>query len=679
MKKFIIISIFFFSVFWARAQNEGELLLRARVVEDKIYLRWGSNNPDLIKVGQKSGFLLTKSGSNGENNVLDIIELKMDDPRTWQSDDEQVDVVKQAFAQMEKDNSDLNLIDQINLQNNVFALTLFMADISAEAARYTATGFIDIDVSEGYEYSYTLSIPSLQNISSNRLTISLDDTYENQAIKNILPKGSDLKANLIWDFSELKEVYSCYIIERSDDNGRSFNRVSSAPFLPILNYDLEEPVYIANYEDDLEENGKEYFYRVSGIDFFAQQGPFSEPVKVIGRPPPLAMKASFDRILQQDDGTFEISWYLQEKWEKKIQGFQILRSTDGKQSFQKVGSLLGPSQRSIIDDSPSNIAFYKVITIDENDYELESSAGMAQKRDNTPPEAPIWKEGYIDTSGAVFLYWEENTEEDLGGYHVFYANAENAEYSKLTNSAELEINEYIDSIEVMTLTKDIYYKLMAIDFRGNQSAYSEPLKLTRPDLIPPSPPVFKSCEQEVDKIQINFANSSSDDVANTFLQRKRDAKDWETIFNSSKRGGNELFYDTTSICSETYLYRLYSQDESGLMSYSDTISLSCIDSGKRPDIKDIELTQVENSIQLKWEYDFYDKVKSVMVYRKEQGDKLRKVEQLWSKEITAKNQRQYVDKDVKEGKSYAYKVILRFDDNGFASSNESSFFKLKKN
>ena len=505
----------------------------------------------------------------------------------------------------------------------------------------------------------------------------MSDVYKYEPIKNILPKGSILKANLIWDFEVFQNIYSCYIIEKSEDNGKTYQRVSKAPFLPLLNHDMEKPVYIANFEDGLNENGKEYYYRVAGIDFFAQQGPFSEPVKVVGRPNPIAMTASFDRIVQQDDGSFNISWYLNEKWERRIKGFYILRSNDGKQSYQRISDILGPSQRDFIDTSPTNIAFYKVVTIDENDFELESPAGMAQKRDNTPPEAPIWKEGYIDTSGAVFLFWEENQEEDLGGYHVFYANSENAEYSKLTNSAELEINEYVDSIVIKTLTKDIYYKLMAIDFRGNQSAYSQPLKLARPDVVPPSRPVFKSCSQEIDKNRITFTCSSSDDVENTYLQRKNENSAWETIFKSNDRGATEEFFDTTAICSDTYDYRVYSIDESKLTSFSDTISLSCIDSGKRPEIKDFSINQVEDELQLKWNYDFYTEVKSVMIYRKEEGDKLRKVKQLWSKDITSVNQRSFADKDVEGDKSYAYKVILRFQDNGFATTKESELIKVE--
>ncbi len=678
MKKIASILIFVLCVFWARAQNEEALILRARALEGKIYLRWGSGNADILKEGQKNGFLITKAGTNGKDVVLDVKDLKMEDPRTWQSDNDQVNVVKEAYAQMNGANTELHIVDQLQLQNNIFGLILFMADISMEAAVYTVTGFVDEDVKAGYNYSYTLSIPTNEAVPVQRIEISLADAYQNKPVENIVPEGGNLKAILKWDFSAFKDVYSCYILERSDDEGRTYTRISEAPFLPIINHDMDDPIFIANYEDDLEENGKEYYYRIAGIDFFAQQGPYSEIIKVSGKPDPIALNASIDKIISDEDGAFEIRWYLGEEWERKIKGFYLLRSTDGKQSYKRVSNTLGPSQRSFKDVSPTNISFYKIVTIDENGYELESTAGLAQKSDNSPPEAPKWKNGYIDSTGAVFLFWEENQEEDLGGYHVFYANSEHSEYSKLTNAAELEVEEYIDSVELKTLTKNIYYKLMAIDYRGNQSAYSEPLKLKRPDIIPPTPSVFKACTQEVDETHLRFTSSSSDDVLKTYLNRRKGNDVWETIHEVGGVGKTYFYIDSTANCKEIYSYQLISEDESGLKSFSDTIALSCIDSGKRPAIDPLGISQEGEDIHVKWEYDFYDEVKSILIYREVSGDKLRKIKQLWKGDITSTSQRAFLDKDVDEGKEYAYKIVIRFDDNGFASSEKSAFFKLKK-
>ncbi len=678
MWRLIYISTFLLFCFWAQAQNNSELILRSRVIGKKVLLRWGSNSADIIKEGQKNGFVLTRTSYKGQINSVEKFTFKMSDPSLWESTNKEVNIIREAYEQLNGDNSELSVVDQLNLQRNVYSLTLFMADISSEAAGLTATGYIDTNIDASTKYVYTISIPSLKNVKPASTTITKSDEYELPVLNEIEGNGKELKANLLWNYEKYLEVYSCYIIEKSEDGGKSYNRVSSGPFLPLVNNEVNDPEFIASYEEELSENGKSYFYRVAGIDFFGQLSSFSKPIEVVSKAPPIAVSASFDRIIFNDSKEFELSWYLREKWEREIKGFYIVRSLDGKKTFQKISDLLAPSQRSFIDVSPNNIAFYKVVTVDVNLNEIESSAAIAQKKDNEPPEAPIWDKGYIDSTGLVYLFWEENQEEDLGGYHVFYANSIDAEYSKLTNSAELEINEYVDSIYIMTLTKDIYYKLMAIDFRGNQSEYSEPLKLTRPDLIPPNPPVFKMCKQEIDRTQINFTSSSSDDAIGSFLQRSTNLSDWETIDSTDKKGETSLFYDTTAICAQAYNYRLYSSDDSGLISYSDTISLSCIDSGKRPLIQDFTLEQQENKIILKWDYDFYTTVKSVLIYREENGDKLRKIEQLWKDEITAENRRSYVDEDVERGTSYSYKVILRFDDNGFTMSNQSEFFQTIK-
>ncbi len=679
MNRLVYILVFTCCFFGARAQKENDLLLRARVVEDQIYLRWSSSNLEWIEAGQENGFLLTKKSLDDKENALEVHRLKMESPSVWKlGEDSRVEIVQKAYDALYAAHDELNIVDKIQLKRSTYSIILYMADLSPEVARLTTTGFIDSKINKNKTYRYTLSIPSLPEIQPVFIDINSNEVYNTPVVSNILPKGKDLKASLIWDYSSLKEIYSSYVIEKSVDGGRTYQPTSSAPFLPIINYDQEKELYIANFEDELDENGMSYFYRIAGIDFFGQVGPFSQPIEVVGIPDPIPIQASFDRIIHQDDDSFDISWYLQSKWESKIKGFYILRSTDGKQTFQKISSLLGPTQRQFKDQSPTNISFYKVVTLDENNHELESPAGLAQKKDNVPPDAPVWKSGYIDTTGAVFLFWEENIEEDLGGYHVFYANSEHAEYSKLTNSAELETTEFVDSIEVKTLTKDIYYKLMAIDFKGNQSAYSEALKLTRPDVIPPRPSVFKKCTQEIDQNKLRFTSSSSADLRHTDLERKSPLSTWEVIYKTEERGETIQFIDSTGICTELYSYRLRSEDESGLYSMSDTIQLRCIDSGKRPTISDFEVAFEGEKVVLQWDYTFYDQVKSLLIYRQEDGGKLRKLKQLWKDDITASNRRSYIDDDIQEGKKYAYQIIIRFDDNGFAKSAKSNFITIPK-
>ncbi len=676
---YILFFITFF--FWAEAQKTEELLIRSRVVEGEIYLRWGASDVELMKQGQEEGFRITKITAKGASQDVEVMQFKMSDPATWETEgDEQVEIVKRAYAQIRGDNSEYNLVDQLNIQNNVYDLTLYMSDISEKAARLTATGYVDTNVDDKAEYIYRIDIPSVPSVGVSSTRISLSDEYALPIVKEIESDGGNLSARLSWIYKDLRDTFSSYRILKSSDGGKTYQPTSSAPFLPLINYDLEDPEYLASFKDELQENNKSYFYKVAGIDFFGQLSDFSEPMEVIGRPPPIQVWAQFNEIFELDNSAWELTWHLTKEWEQKVKGFYVLRSVDGKKTYQKISELLAPSQRAFTDNSPAEISFYKIVTIDENDHVLESPAGMAQKRDNTPPAAPQWGKGYIDSLGYVYLEWEENEEGDLGGYHVFFGNSPDAEFSKLTNAAELEVNKYIDTIAVKVLADHIYYKLQAIDFRGNQSEFSEVIKLKRPDFLPPTPPVFKRVVQEIDKNQINYTSSSSYDAVATYLLRSKDKLEWEVVDSTSLLGETVQFFDTTAICTQSYFYSMYSEDDAGLTTPSDTISLTCIDSGKRPPIQDfqVELNKDSKQVELNWDYDFYTDVKSVMIYRTDEAGKLRKLKQLWKKDINAESIRSYVDKEIKEKESYEYKVIIRFEDNGFTSTRLSDTVKLSK-
>jgi len=75
-------------------------------------------------------------------------------------------------------------------------------------------------------------------------------------------------------------------------------------------------------------------------------------------------------------------------------------------------------------------------------------------------------------------------------------------YSKLAT-------EYIDTVNVRTFSKNVYYKVTALDKRYNQSLYSDVLVLKRPDKIPPTSPVFESYTQRNDSIFLKWIKSSS--------------------------------------------------------------------------------------------------------------------------------------------------------------------------
>ena len=111
---------------------------------------------------------------------------------------------------------------------------------------------------------------------------------------------------------------------------------------------------------------------------------------------------------------------------------------------------------------------------------------MVQMVDSIPPAPPVGLSAKADTSGMVLLTWLPNDELDLFGYRVFRANSLHEEFSQIT-AESVYANCFTDTISLKTLTKKVYYKILAVDQRQNWSAFSEVLEVGRPDVVPPAP------------------------------------------------------------------------------------------------------------------------------------------------------------------------------------------------
>ena len=172
----------------------------------------------------------------------------------------------------------------------------------------------------------------------------------------------------------------------------------------------------------------------------------------------------------------------------------------------------------------------------------------------------------VDTTGRLVLAWKPNTEPDIYGYRVYRANDAGDEYSQIT-VAPVQDTMFIDTINLKTLTPDIYYQLMAIDKRQNHSQFSEPLKVERPDIVPPAPPVVTGIRSTPSGVEISWIASTSPDVAKHRLLRKEKSEGSSmVIFEISISDSTRTLTDTTAQTGIAYHYNLVAIDKSGNIS-----------------------------------------------------------------------------------------------------------------
>ena len=226
--------------------------------------------------------------------------------------------------------------------------------------------------------------------------------------------------------------------------------------------------------------------------------------------------------------------------------------------------------------------------------------------DNDPPATPTGLSGSIDKKGYVFLHWNAGKENDIKGYKIYFANSPLQTPSQITLEP-LADTLFIDTITLKTLTRDIYYKVVAVDLSNNHSDFSAFSKLRKPDIVPPMPPLAGNVEVTEKAVNIEWMQSSSDDAVGYAIFRSEKNGIFQAIARIKHQPGNSsfIFSDTTVKALVDYKYTAEAIDEDSLHSAKCTpVPVTVRTLPEQPAIKGLSAVYDSKTkkIQLKWQY-----------------------------------------------------------------------------
>ncbi len=586
-----ILIIFLFIGNLGLAQDSISVQVIARPLPNKTMLRWAVSQPLAWKQANEYGFLIERStiARNDvavvpiEREMLVSTPLKPQPIETWAAlanEDQNVAVMAQALFgdsfEVSTPGSEMGQLYAVSEElEQRFTIALLAAEQNFEAAKMAGWGFEDHSVIAGEKYVYTISVAlpeeSLMKIKEGAIYASTDLYEELPLPIGLAATFGDGFAQLSWNFSLLQNVYTSYIVERSEDN-TNFSQLNGLPIFNAEKNDGTESLSL--YYTDSIPNGKPYYYRVKGKTAFDETSVASEVV-FGGAKKELKFVPRISRKEIPTDTEAILFWEFDEKGNEEISGFELQRGNTDKGPFEIVKKGIPPEERSTRIQNLKRINYFKIIAKGKNGLNSESFTTIVQPVDSIPPKAPIGLIGKIDTTGIVTLNWNKNLEEDLAGYRIFKANNPNIEFSEVTNET-FEKETFVDTVSVKNLNQKIYYKIQAEDKRYNRSELSELLTLTLPDLVPPSPPVLTKFEVTDEGVQLNWIPSSSTDIASHSIYRRSEnitETQWEELFVSLNQT-DSTFLDSKELEPNHYNYTIIAKDISGLESTpSDVISV----------------------------------------------------------------------------------------------------------
>jgi fibronectin type 3 domain-containing protein len=509
--------------------------------------------------------------------------------------------------------------DQASVFGDRYGFALQVADYDGKVAQAEALRWTDRQVKPGGVYAYIVypgSKPPQGKIDTGGIIItdSAGALLSKPRLSELVP--GDRIAEVHWSRFQ-KEPYSGYYIDRSDD-GQHFQPVNALPFyssVPDSSQVKKDTAHARQYAllrtkqvfvDSLPRNYRRYYFRIRGINAFAEMSDYSDTLTVTGLDltppsPPIVGKPQY-----LGKRSFRLTWKRTGK-ETDFAGWMVTKARQvGGPYSALTPALLAADQTSLIDTGAfaHGQTYYIVAAVDTAGNMGVSMAAMALVPDTTPPAAPAGLKGRINRNGLVFLSWNRNSEEDMKGYKVYFANGDHHYFSQITLTPDTDTS-FVDSISLRTLTKYIWYEVVAVDQNNNHSKYSLPVKLKKPDIVPPVPPVASRVLVDSAGAHIDWIRSPGNDVVSYILYRRQGDTIWRPVArigqDTTKKGFR--FTDSTMKPFTPYQYCAEAVDEDSLHSVkSVVVSASVNTAPPLPPLKTLTAAYDGKQVNLKWQY-----------------------------------------------------------------------------
>ncbi|MCD9611935.1 hypothetical protein [Tenacibaculum maritimum] len=665
---FLVVSKTFAQVNEAEEVPRVQILARAQ--KGKILLRWAANSAIAWKKTNKSGFVLEKYllSRNGKRlpKLEKIWEKKIEKAplETWQEiveKDNNAAIIAQAlfgesFFVGGGNNGQLaDIYNLVNENEQRFSFSLFAADMNFEAAKKAGWGFEDTAVAINEKYVYKIKPVLLENISKiedikgTAAVVSLKEYEPLPAPLDFQIIFGDKNATLTWEYQLFKSVYTSYTLERATD-GVHFTSLSKTP-LVNLNDKPNAPAKRMFYIDSLASNTQKHYYRVRGISPFGEKGLYSKIISGHGNPILPYTPRIFDVQLTKNANEAIIAWEFPKKGEDLLQKFQLLIAAKDNGPYVMAVDNILPSQRKLTYSNLQASNYVKIKAIGKNaKQEKISFSTLIQPLDRKPPAIPTELKGTIDSLGVVQISWKQNTEADFLGYRVFRGFLENEEPAQITVSPILQ-NKFMDTVTVKNLNAKVYYSIVAVDKRHNHSKKSKVLVIEKPDVIPPTSPIFSGYKVKKNKVVLTWIRTSEEEITHIIARKNLTKKaPWENILVT--KDTIHHYIDTSVEANQKYRYRISAMDKAGLTSEPSTpLTITVADMGTKSGIKGFHyiINRETNQIELFWRADKKE-IGEYTIYKQLKE----KQPSIWR--VLPSNIQKVVDMEVSPNETYIYHI-----------------------
>lgn len=664
-----------------------QAVILARPYTDSIVLRWAVDDAKVWAVANKNGYQISRAElpNNTTNlNSLSYTPMLGSPFKPWDekklkkyiskneksldtTDLDMLELVYELLYNSEGDKDDASgLFDQDltslkagkNRKDLPYGFCMLAAERSAIAAEALGVRYTDKDVVKGKSYAYKISINNSGSIYTitDGYTKATAQKYDPSIYKRSL-NHADRENRILLNWEDIDACGSYNILMSTDKI--NFKKLNNAPVVNSKPKAYNGQKSVTYLSDDLI-NYTTYYYQVWGLTAFGDRVLIGE-CKGMPRDLTPPQKPYLEQPKHTKPDEVLIKWLVTPPLDQDLAGYRIGRGSHVEGPFEEVHPGLLDKEAYQFTDKNFNKEgrnYYIIEALDTAGNKSISRVAYLTLVDSTPPAIPVFIKANIDTSGAVKIWLEPNKEKDLMGYRILKSNGHNHEYSVIYESFAFD-NDSIakstivfDTLALNTNTKNSYYTATALDLHFNESAKSEPIKVTRPDTIPPVSPLFKDFLSTKETIQLIIIPSTSKDLNKMVIYRNTNGSEFELYKTLGKNDTN--FIDKNVKVGDRYGYMLVAVDLDGNTSktkYAQYVKV--VPDFTLPEV-DFSLLYSKESQQVNITWNYTNDTKEVltfMVFRKKEGENWKLI-----KSIKSTSELKIMDKIAGDDSTYFYKI-----------------------
>ncbi len=444
----------------------------------------------------------------------------------------------------------------LELQENLFVLSTLGSAFSWDAAKLLNIGF-DLPLHSDSIYSIEVIIPK-NKFQENSQTIRFFVSGESGKIdENILLATESKEHGVLLSWLPLSNI-AAYDIFIAETESGEFKKLNPLPYNEVKN-DTFTGIPVVKYPVPLDKNYQKKYFKVCGYDLFGEIGYCSEILMNFGKdltPPKEIDSFTFSTA---SENHAEIKWDMPVDNDRN--SIRIYYSNNYNGPYTLLEELKKDAQNFTHLNSNNILPnYYKISTVDTANNENSTTPIMVVTLDTIAPNI-VSNENYsIDDFGNIEITWEKSNSPDNHGYRIATSTQANGPWVFLTTHTITD-TFFRDTINLKNLRGDRYYGIKSVDFKGNFSTLSKPVKIKLPDKIAPSTIVGNVHSEKNGTLKINLKWPSEEDLKTLLIRRMsgEDSSDWISI----NEMGIPFWIDSTAEHGKLYQYQLKLIDNSG--------------------------------------------------------------------------------------------------------------------